>query len=395
MTDGNAAGALGSIYGGVQFVAWYPITPASSLAETLNAYLPKLRKDAQGKNTFAVVQAEDELAAIGMAIGAGWGGLRAMTSTSGPGISLMTEFVGLAYAAEIPVVLWNVSRVGPSTGLPTRTGQGDLTMTYFLGHGDTDNIIFLPANPTEAFEFGWKAFDVAEQFQTPVFVLSDLDLGMNQWMTKPFVYPDQPMQRGKVLWEEDLEKFQEKFGVAWGRYLDVDGDGVPYRTVPGNRKPGSAYFTRGTGHDEYARYSEDPENWERMQARIKRKFEMARGVLPAPLIEKSESEAKIGVIGFGTTDDALREARDQLAAAGIPVDYLRVRAIPFAEAVYDFIRSHERVYVVELNRDGQLHQLLTINLPEESDRMVSVAHLDGLPLTARWVREQIMQREAK
>ncbi len=395
MADGNTAGALGAIYGGVQFVAWYPITPASSLAETLNTYLPRLRKDENGKHTFAVVQAEDELAAVGMAIGAGWGGLRSMTSTSGPGISLMTEFVGLAYAAEIPVVIWNVARVGPSTGLPTRTGQGDLTMTYFLGHGDTDNVIFLPANPTEAFEFGWRAFDVAERLQTPVFVLSDLDLGMNQWMTRPFEYPDQPMERGKVLWEEDLEQFKEKYGVEWGRYLDVDGDGIPYRTVPGNRKPGSAYFTRGTGHDEYARYSEDPDNWERLQARIKQKVAQAGAMLPAPAVRTAKGQAEIGLIGFGTTDEAIREAQDQLAAAGIPADYLRVRGIPFAQAVYDFIRAHERVYVVELNRDGQLHQLLTINLPQEATKMVSVAHLDGLPMTARWVREQIMDREAK
>ncbi len=395
MADGNTAGALGAIYGGVQFVAWYPITPASSLAETLNTYLPKLRKDENGKHTFAVVQAEDELAAVGMAIGAGWGGLRSMTSTSGPGVSLMTEFVGLAYAAEIPVVIWNVARVGPSTGLPTRTGQGDLTMTYFLGHGDTDNVIFLPSNPTEAFEFGWRAFDVAERLQTPVFVLSDLDLGMNQWMTRPFEYPDQPMERGKVLWEEDLEKFKEKYGVEWGRYLDVDGDGIPYRTVPGNRKPGSAYFTRGTGHDEYARYSEDPDNWERLQARIKQKVAQASTMLPAPVVRTAEGQAEIGLIGFGTTDEAIREAQDQLAAAGIPADYLRVRGIPFSQEVYDFIRAHKRVYVVELNRDGQLHQLLTINLPEEATKMVSVAHLDGLPMTARWVREQIMDREAK
>jgi len=395
MADGNTAGALGAIYGGVQFVAWYPITPASSLAETLNTYLPKLRKDENGRHTFAVVQAEDELAAVGMAIGAGWGGLRSMTSTSGPGVSLMTEFVGLAYAAEIPVVIWNVARVGPSTGLPTRTGQGDLTMTYFLGHGDTDNVILLPANPTEAFEFGWRAFDVAERLQTPVFVLSDLDLGMNQWMTRPFEYPDEPMERGKVLWEEDLERFQEKYGVEWGRYLDVDGDGIPYRTVPGNRKPGSAYFTRGTGHDEYARYSEDPDNWERLQARIKQKVAQAGALLPAPMVRRAEGAAEIGLIGFGTTDDAIREAQDQLAAAGIPADYLRVRGIPFSQEVYDFIRAHKRVYVVELNRDGQLHQLLTINLPEEATKMVSVAHLDGLPMTARWVREQVMDREAK
>lgn len=395
MADGNTAAALGAIYGGVQFVAWYPITPASSLAETLNMYLPKLRKDADGKHTFAVVQAEDELAAAGMAIGAGWSGLRAMTSTSGAGISLMTEFVGLAYAAEVPVVIWNVARVGPSTGLPTRTGQGDLTMTYFLGHGDTNHVILLPADPSEAFEFGWKAFDLAEYLQGPVFVLSDLDLGMNQWMTRPFEYPDRPMNRGKILWEEDVENFEQKHGVRWGRYLDVDGDGIPYRTVPGNRSPKSAYFTRGTGHDDYARYSEDPETWERTQARIKAKYAWARQNAPQPVVYKTEGGAKIGLIGFGTTEAAILEARDQLQAAGIPTDFLRVRSIPFAESVAEFIRTHERVYVVELNRDGQLHQLLTINFPEQTNKLVSVAHLDGLPMTARWAREQIMAQEVK
>ncbi len=395
MTDGNVAAALGSIYGGVQFVGWYPITPASSLAETLNEYLPRLRKDKDGKHTFAVVQAEDELAAIGMAIGAGWAGLRSMTSTSGPGISLMTEFIGLAYAAEVPVVIWNVARVGPSTRLPTRPAQGDLTQLFFLGHGDTDNAILMPANPTEAFEFGWKAFDIAERLQSPVFVLSDLDLGMNQWMTKPFEYPDQPMDRGKILWEDDLEKFAEQFKMEWGRYVDVDGDGIPYRTVPGNRHHRSAYFTRGTGHDDYARYSEEPENWEKLQKRIKRKYAIARELMPLPIVYKAEGGAEVGLIGFGTTEDAILEARDQLMAAGIPTDFMRVRALPCSHQLDEFVESHKRIYVVELNRDGQLHQILTMHLPGQAEKMVSVAHIDGLPMTARWVREQIMAQEAK
>ncbi|HEJ83143.1 MAG TPA: 2-oxoacid:acceptor oxidoreductase subunit alpha, partial [Desulfobacteraceae bacterium] len=246
MADGNTAAALGSVYGGVQFISWYPITPASSLAEAAIQYLPELRKDPEtGKNTFAVIQAEDELAAIGMAVGAGWSGLRALTSTSGPGLSLMTEYAGLAYFAEVPLVIWDVQRVGPSTGLPTRTAQGDLTFTHFLGHGDTEQVILLPGSVNECFEFGWKAFDIAERLQTPVFVLSDLDFGMNQWMTRPFQYPDRSMDRGKVLWEEDLEKLKGE----WGRYREVDGDGIPYRTLPGNRHPRAAYFTRGTGHD--------------------------------------------------------------------------------------------------------------------------------------------------
>ena len=260
MTDGNTAGALGAIYGGFQFCAWYPITPASSLSESLETFANKLRKDPEtGKNNFAIVQAEDELAAIGMAIGAGWAGLRSMSSTSGPGISLMTEYISLAYYAEVPLVLWDVQRVAPSTGLPTRTGQCDLIQNYFLGHGDTRHIILIPSSVTECFEFGWKAFDYAEQLQAPVIILSDLDLGMNLWMTKRFDYPDQPIARGKILWEDGLEAFKGE----WGRYLDVDGDGIPYRTVMGNAHAKAPYFARGTGHDEFGNYSEDPEVWQR------------------------------------------------------------------------------------------------------------------------------------
>ncbi len=306
MADGNTAAAIGSIYGGVQFAAWYPITPASSLAETLIEYLPLLRKDPiePGKNSFAVLQAEDELAAIGMTVGAGWAGLRAMTSTSGPGLSLMAEYAGLAYFAEVPIVVWDVQRVGPSTGLPTRTAQGDLTFINFIGHGDTQQVMLLPGSVFECFEFGWKAFDIAERLQTPVFVLSDLDFGMNQWMTRPFEYPDTEMDRGKVLWEFDLEGWKGK----WARYLDVDGDGVPYRTVPGNRHPRAPYFTRGTGHDEDARYSEDNLVWHDLLERLKKKFEYARQFVPEPYIEETEG-AEIGVISFGSTEPAIAEAR--------------------------------------------------------------------------------------
>ncbi|HRK91320.1 MAG TPA: 2-oxoacid:acceptor oxidoreductase family protein, partial [Anaerolineales bacterium] len=266
MADGNTAGALGSIFGGIQFTGWYPITPASSLAEALNDYLPVLRKREDGKHTYAVVQAEDELAALGMAIGAGWAGLRSMTSTSGPGLSLMTEFAGLAYYTEAPVVIWDVQRIGPSTGLPTRTSQGDLTFTHFIGHGDSNSIILLPGDVYECFEFGWKALDIAERLQTPVFVLSDLDMGMNQWMSKPFEYPETPLDRGKILWEKDLEEIKNN----WGRYLDKDGDGIPYRTLPGNKHPMSAYFTRGTGHDEYAKYTEDSATYMRVMERLRK-----------------------------------------------------------------------------------------------------------------------------
>lgn len=395
MADGNTAAALGSLYGGAQFVGWYPITPASSLAEGINAYLPMLRKDPDtGKLTCVVVQSEDELAAIGMAIGAGWGGLRAMTSTSGPGLSLMTEYLGLAYYAEVPVVLWDVQRVGPSTGMPTRTAQCDISLAYNIGHGDTNMILLFPGSVNECFEFGWKAFDIAERIQTPVMVLSDLDLGMNQWMTEPFRYPETPMDRGKVLWEEDLEKMIQEGQGKWGRYLDVDGDSIPYRTVPGNRHPKSAYFARGTGHDEYARYSEEPDVWERMMARLAAKFETAKQYLPEPVIRTSEG-ARIGIICSGSAEAAVEEARTKLLEEDLPTDHLRVRAVPFSDSVEQFIRDHERVYVVELNRDAQLRDLLLLNMPAElATRIHSAAHMDGLPLSARWIHDEIRKQEA-
>lgn len=395
MADGNTSAAIGALYGGMQFAAWYPITPASSLAEAFQEYVPALRTDPEtGKQTCAVVQAEDELAAIGMVVGAGWAGLRAMTSTSGPGLSLMSEYLGLAYYAEVPLVVWDVQRVGPSTGLPTRTAQCDMTQAYFISHGDTQFIMLMPGSVNECFEFGWRALDLAEQFQTPVIVMSDLDLGMNQWMTPKFQYPDTPIQRGKVLWEEDLEKMLTERNGDWGRYLDIDGDGVPYRTVPGNRHPRSAYFARGTGHDEYGRYSEEAETWERVFARIARKFETARLVLPKPEIRRKEG-ARVGILAYGSTDPAIIEAQDQLAAQGLPTDYLRVRAVPFADEVYDFIRTHERTYVVEMNRDAQMWQLLTINLPDDCRSLRKTAHMDGMPLTADWVREAILAQEEK
>lgn len=391
MADGNTAAALGAVYGGVQLVSWYPITPASSLAESLHTYLPILRKDPQtGKNTYAVVQAEDELAAIGMAVGGGWSGLRAMTSTSGPGLSLMTEYAGLGYFAEVPLVVWDVQRVGPSTGLPTRTAQGDLTFVNFMGHGDTQQVILLPGSVNECFEFGWKAFDIAEHLQTPVFVLSDLDLGMNQWMTPPFDYPDQPMDRGKVLWEDDLEEL----GGKWARYKDIDGDGITYRTLPGNRHINASWFARGTGHDEEAHYSEDNEVWHDLLNRLKKKFETAKGYVPAPLINSMQG-ATVGIIGFGSTEPAITEARHQLADGALWTDFMRVRAVPFTPEVEDFIENHDVCYVVEMNRDGQLHQLLTIEYPELTTKLISLAHTDGLPLTARRVRESILAKEEK
>ncbi len=393
MTDGNTAGALGSIFGGVQFCSWYPITPASSLAEHLTEYLPELRDglSPDGKN-YVVVQSEDELAAIGMAVGAGWGGLRAMTSTSGPGISLMTEFVGLAYYSEIPVVIWDVQRVGPSTGMPTRTAQSDLTMVNFLGHGDTNHIILLPARADECFEFGWRSFDIAERVQTPVFVLSDLDLGMNNWMSKEFKYPNVDFDRGKVLWEKDVEEFQEKFGEKWGRYLDVDEDGIPYRTLPGNKAPGAGYFARGTGHDEYAAYTEDNVDWEVNMARLVKKFETVKEFTPRPELA-GDGNAEIGIIAFGSTEPAVLEARDYLKKEGIETDFLRLRSLPLHGEVYDFINEKRTVYIVELNRDGQLFQILNINYPNVCGKMVSLPKHDGLPLTATWLTNAILEKE--
>ncbi len=393
MTDGNTAAALGSIFGGVQFSAWYPITPASTLAESLNEYLPQYRKEPEtGKATYVVVQAEDELAAIGMTIGAGWAGLRSITSTSGPGLSLMAEYMGLAYYAEVPVVVWDVQRVGPSTGLPTRTAQGDLTFSYFLGHGDTQYIILIPGSMEECFEFGWKAFDIAERYQTPVIVLSDLDLGMNQWMTGKFKYPELPIDRGKVLWEEDLEKFMEKHGSKWGRYQDVDGDGIPYRTIPGNLHIKSAYFARGTGHDEFAQYSEDAQEWEKGLNRIKRKIDYSRDALPMPVLTPNHG-ARIGIIASGSANPAVEEALDMLDSAGTPVDYLRVRSIPFSSEVLKFLEEHERIYVVEMNRDGQLQQLLTLEFPVQVEKLIKTTHSDGLPLTAKWITNAILSHK--
>ncbi|MEE4194084.1 MAG: 2-oxoacid:acceptor oxidoreductase subunit alpha [Anaerolineae bacterium] len=392
MADGNRAASLGTLYGGAQFIAWYPITPASSVIEEMNQFIPMLRKDpVTGKLTCAVVQAEDELAAVGMIIGAGWAGLRSMTATAGPGLSLMAEYLGLAYYAEIPTVIWDVQRVGPSTGLPTRTAQCDLLFAANISHGDTEQVILLPGSVNECFEFAWKAFDIAERLQTPVLVLSDLDLGMNQWMAKPFEYPDTPMDRGKVLWEDDLDRWTEA-GKLWGRYLDVDGDGIPYRTVPGNRHPGATYFTRGTGHDEFARYSEDPDTWEGNLARLQRKYRRARDLVPHPII-MHEKNARVGIITWGSSMMPVAEARDILASKGIMTDYLRVRALPFKKDITDFIQAHDHCYVVENNRDGQLNELLTLEAPQMAYKLRQLSHIDGMALAAEWVAERIRYYE--
>lgn len=390
LVDGNTAAALGAIYGGVGLVAWYPITPASSLAEALADYLPRLRRDPEtGRLTCAVIQAEDELAAIGMAVGAGWAGVRAMASTSGPGLSLMAEFAGLAFFAEIPVVIWDVQRIGPATGLPTRTSQGDILFARFLGHGDTRHLLLLPASPAECFEFGWRAFDLAERFQTAVLVMSDLDLGMNLWMSEPFAYPSEPMDRGKVLTAEDLERLR-----SFGRYRDVNGDGIPHRTLPGTDHPLAAYFNRGTGHDEFGNYSERPEHWEGNLRRLWRKDETARGRMPPP-IEEHCPRAEVGLIAYGSTDPAVREARELLAGRGIATDYLRLRAVPFSPSIGEFIRRHERTYVVEMNVEGQMRQLLQLEYPALATRLRSITKIDGLPLAGSWLAACLEAEEGR
>ncbi|MGE5735456.1 MAG: 2-oxoacid:acceptor oxidoreductase subunit alpha [Acidobacteriota bacterium] len=389
--DGNSAAALGCMFAGVTVVSWYPITPSSSLPETLIEYMKEYRIGDDGKASFAIVQAEDELAAIGMVIGAGWAGARAMTATAGPGISLMAEYAGLAYYTEVPGVIWDIQRVGPSTGLPTRTSQGDILSTAFLSHGDTKHILLIPSSVEECYTMAGEAFDLAEQFQTLVFVMSDLDLGMNNWMSDPFKYPEKPLNRGKVLGREELDKLG-----GFSRYKDVDGDGIPYRTLPGTDHPAAAYFARGSGHNEKSQYSERPDDFERNMERINRKFETARSFVPRPEIVQT-GKSKIGIIAYGTSHWAITEARDQLRKEyQVETDYLRLRAYPFTREVHNFIEQHDRVYVVEQNRDAQMLSLLKLDArPELVTRLLSVAHIHGLPLDARSVTDEIMTMEGK
>jgi 2-oxoglutarate ferredoxin oxidoreductase subunit alpha len=391
LVEGNQAAALGALMGGVTVAAWYPITPSSSLCENLIAYSERFRTDPKtGEKRIAVVQAEDELAAVGMAIGAGWAGARAMTSTSGPGISLMAEFAGLGYYAEVPVVIFDIQRIGPSTGLPTRTSQADVAFAYTLSHGDTKHLVLLPGTVEECYEFGRDAFDYADRFQTPVFVLSDLDLGMNLWMTPEFKYPEKPFDRGKVLSKADLERLAGE----WARYRDVDGDGVPYRTLPGTDHPAAGFFTRGSGHDEHARYTESAEAYAANMDRLARKFETARGALPAPIVDES-AQSRIGLIAFGSTHAAVVEARQALEAAKRPVDYLRVRALPLSPEIVAFVSRHERVYVVEQNRDGQVFDLIRLALPPELvHRLRSIRYYDGQPIPADAIIEPLLESEA-
>jgi len=388
--DGNSAAALGCVFGGVTVVTWYPITPSSSLVESMMVYLKRFRIDREtGKATYAVVQAEDELSAIGMVLGAAWAGARSVTSTAGPGISLMSEFVGLAYYAEIPAVIFDVQRVGPSTGLPTRTAQGDIISTALLSHGDTRHPLFFPCSPEECFSMAVDAFDFAEHFQTPVFVMTDLDLGMNNWMADRFDYPTKPIKRGKVLTAEDLERLG-----GFARYKDVDGDGIGYRTLPGTNHPQAAYFTRGSGHNEKAQYTEREDDYVNNLDRVARKFETMRAFVPKPQVENN-SKARIGFVCFGTSHYAVGESRDQLRNEyGVETSYFRLKAYPFTQELTDFIHRHDRVYVIEQNRDAQMLGLMRLEYSaQDIAKLGSVRYYGGLPLDARTVTDDIVRQE--
>ncbi len=385
-TDGNSAAALGCVYGGATVAAWYPITPSSSVPEAFQKYCDKYRTDpSTGLNRFAIVQAEDELASIGMVVGAGWNGARAFTATSGPGISLMAEFIGLAYFAEIPVTIINVQRGGPSTGMPTRTQQSDLLACAYASHGDTKHVMLLPEDPYECFEFGAVALDLADRLQTPIFFMTDLDVGMNQRLSKPFVWDDaRTYDRGKVMTAEELEA-----GKDFGRYKDVDGDGIAWRTLPGTHPTKGAYFTRGTTRDPYARYSERGPDYIYNMERLLRKFATAADMVPQPLFDKAPKKTKLGVIYFGSTSPAMKEGLDILNAEGIHLDAMRLRAFPFPASVEAFIAEHEQVYLVEQNRDAQMHSILVNELSIDPAKMIKVLHYDGTPITARFITDYI------
>ncbi|OUS25272.1 ferredoxin oxidoreductase [Gammaproteobacteria bacterium 45_16_T64] len=386
LVDGNTAAGLGCVYGGATVAAWYPITPSTSLVESYDKYCERLRIDpGSGKKKFAIVQAEDELAALGMVIGASWNGARAFTATSGPGVSLMTEFLGLAYFAEVPVVLFNVQRGGPSTGMPTRTQQSDLLACAYASHGDTKHILLFPANPTECFELAVAAFDIAERFQTPVITLSDLELGMNDWTTDKLEWDDEEQyDRGKVLSKDDLDSLDN-----WGRYNDVDGDGIGYRTYPGVHPDKGAFLIRGTSHDAFARYSERGDDYVEGMERLQRKFATAAAALPVPVIRSARQQSLYGVIYYGTTDPAMDEALDLLAEKDIELDAMRIRAFPFREAVFAFMEHHTRVFVVEQNRDGQMRTLLINEGDINPAKLTSVCHFDGTPITAQFIADSI------
>ncbi|MBE2261329.1 MAG: 2-oxoacid:acceptor oxidoreductase subunit alpha [Burkholderiaceae bacterium] len=391
-TDGNSAAALGLIYGGATVAAWYPITPSSSVPEAFQKYCDKFRVDPEtGQHRYAIVQAEDELASIGMVVGAGWNGARAFTATSGPGVSLMTEFIGLAYFAEIPVTIINVQRGGPSTGMPTRTQQSDLLACAYASHGDTKHVLLFPQDPHECFEHSAAALDLADRLQTPVFVMTDLDIGMNQRLCKPFAWDDtRSYDRGKVMTAEELEA-----GKDFGRYKDVDGDGIPWRTLPGTHPTKGAYFTRGTTRNPYAQYSERGPDYTYNMERLLRKFRTAAGLVPQPVLRPAPRKTAFGVIYYGSTTPAMREALDVLEAEDRPVDALRLCAFPFPDSVLEFIAAHDRVFVVEQNRDGQMRSLLVNELNVDPARLVPVLHYDGTPITARFITGEIRKNLGK
>jgi 2-oxoglutarate/2-oxoacid ferredoxin oxidoreductase subunit alpha len=393
LVSGNDAAGLGAIYAGATVCAWYPITPSTSLAEAFERHAKRLRVTKEGRRLFGIVQAEDELAAIGVAIGGGWNGARSFTATSGPGISLMSEFLGLAYFAEVPVVLFNIQRGGPSTGMPTRTQQSDIISCAYASHGDTKHVLLFPANPTECFSMGAEAFDLAERLQTPVIVMSDLDIGMNEWVTEPFAWNDAHVHdRGKVLSAEELERFKEVKGKDWGRYQDVDADAIPYRTLPGTHPTKGAFFTRGTSHDENARYTEDGRAHARVLDRIRRKFDTAQTLVPKPEVSIRDKSGKTGLIYFGATTPAVREALDLLEREGVKVNALRIKAFPFTRDVASFCAMHERVFVVEQNRDGQMRSLLMTEAEIPGAKLIPALNYDGMPLTAAFVHGAVLKR---
>ncbi len=389
LVEGNYAAALGAVYGGATVCAWYPITPSTSVAEAFERNCARYRVDkATGKKNYAIVQAEDEIAAIGIAVGAGWNGARAFTATSGPGISLMQEFFGLAYFAEIPVVVFDVQRGGPSTGMPTRTQQSDLLSCAFASHGDTKHVLLIPDGPNEAFEFAARAFDLAERLQTVVFVMLDLDIGMNSHLSAPFQWDDARVyDRGKVLSFEKLEK-----APNFGRYDDIDGDGIPYRTLPGAHPTRGAYFTRGTSRDRFARYTEEGLPYIDNMERLERKFETARGLLPRPVLKRAAKPTRVGVLQYGSTSASMDEAQKMLADEGLHVDTLRIRAFPMTREVEEFIASHDRIFVVEQNRDAQMRTLISTDLGVATDRWTPILHFNGMPTSARFIYREIAAR---
>ena len=387
LIEGNTAAALGMIYGGCTFVSWYPITPSSSLVESFIGFAEEHRKDTDGKNTFAVVQAEDELASIAMVAGAAWTGARAMTASSGPGLSLMSEIAGLSYFAELPCVLWDVQRVGPSTGLPTRVMQGDLLSAHYLSHGDTRHALLIPGTTEECFEFGQTAFDLADRLQTFITVLSDIDLGMNFFITDEFDYPSRSFDRGKVLTAEQLKEME-----TYQRYGDVDGDGIPYRTLPGTRDPKAAFLTRGSGHNENAQYTEDPQAYVRLTDRLLKKYQKAKDFVPKPIIEKN-GDSTVGIISYGSNDGPVKEAQHLLQEKGLSTSYMRLRALPFTDEVSEFLKTFDRIYLIEQNRDAQMKTILLTDYPEYWNKIQSVLHYDGLPIHADYIASEISKKE--